>query len=380
MTTLLDTTPSGLFVPSGWASSQVTAPAELILSALVEPPAEADGYSVTTDDTRKLAEKYLQEKRRIGRITHATVKDQRQILRAFAALTPNATRINKRAVMKWLDSIEHVAPATRRSRYSTVRGFCRWLLHKGIVKKDPCADIPSPKVPRPVARVLSDAQAAALVAACEDETDLLIIALGFDMGLRRAEMAALELGDIALSDHPTMTVTGKGGHRRELPIPKATYAVLNRYLAVHQVTAGPLIRLRRYPERGVQPVWIGRRFTELAYRAGIKSKTRDGVSHHAMRRSLATKLWVLTGDVILVADVLGHADLGQLRHYVRSMDTERMRDALEAGRLKPDKEAPPSGPVDSEMARAWAEMGTTCWPWGRLLGDETRDPRPSAGE
>jgi integrase len=107
-------------------------------------------------------------------------------------------------------------------------------------------------------------------------------------------------------------------------------AVVNRYLDVRGITAGPLIRLRRYPERGVQPVWIGRRFTELCYSAGIKARPRDGVSCHAGRHTLATWLWEKTGDAALVAEVLGHADLSQIPRYVRSANHDRIRAALEA--------------------------------------------------
>lgn len=292
------------------------------------PHVAADSSLVTT--TLKLAGRFLDEKQRMGRITQLTAVSQRQTLRAFADIQPNPSKIGRRTMLKWFDSVQHLEPATRRTRFSVVRGFCRWLTQRGVIKKDPTAEFPTPKVPRPVHRDLTRAQADALLAACQDETDMLIVALGFGMGLRRAEMALLELGDICLIGPPTMTVRGKGNHHRRIPIPLGTLVVLERYLAARQVTAGPLIRLRRYPERGVQPVWIGRRFSELAYRAKIKTRPRDAVSHHSMRHSLATRLWVTTGDAVLVADVLGHQDLGQLRRYVHSMDTERMRAALDA--------------------------------------------------
>jgi site-specific recombinase XerC len=282
-----------------------------------------------TGDTAHLVSIYLHYKLSIGVIVASTLVSQKQSLRSFADVAPVADKINRRSIEKWMVSTKHLAPGTRRTRYSAIRGFCGWLLEQGVIAKDPTAGIPGPKVPRPIHRDLSVEQADKLVAACHDETDMLIIALGLRMGLRRAEMAGLEMGDIALSGLPTLDVTGKGGHRRRLPIPRDVLAVINRYIDARGITAGPLIRLRRYPERGVQPVWVGRRFSELAYAAGVKSRGLDGVSHHSMRHSLATRIWMETGDAVTVADILGHADLSQIPRYVRSANHERMRAALE---------------------------------------------------
>ncbi|MDA0159554.1 tyrosine-type recombinase/integrase [Solirubrobacter ginsenosidimutans] len=82
-------------------------------------------------------------------------------------------------------------------------------------------------------------------------------------------------------------------------------------------------------------VWISRTGEQLSVRSISKIVTavmaRAGVqeSVHALRHTVATRLVRDHGhDLVLVADILGHADIKTTRRYARS-DPERRRAALE---------------------------------------------------
>lgn len=280
--------------------------------------------------TATLAHYWVDGRRRRGEIVASTATTQRDTLRGFAACAPaDPSRITKRAVERWMATTTHLAPGTRRTRWSTVRCFLRWLQREGHLKRDPMAHLTPPKVPRAVHRALASEQVEALLRVCEDQRDRLIITLGWRLGLRRAEIAGLEVGDINPGTRCAL-VTGKGGHERHVPLTRAATAELDRYLSWAGVTAGPLLRLPRYPERGVSAPWVGRRVTLLCYAAGIKARPRDGVSTHALRHSLATDMHESGASVLAIRDVLGHRSLVTTEIYVRGMGVEQLRAAMEA--------------------------------------------------
>lgn len=279
--------------------------------------------------TLALVDVYVSGRVKRREIVELTGRGQRDTLRGFAAVAPHdPSKITRKTIERWLGTIRHLSPGTRRNRYSVVRCFIKWLQRRNYLKRDPMRDLNPPKVPRAVHRAISDSQAHALLAACENPRDQVIVSLGLQLGLRRAEIAGLEVGSFSPGGD-VVVVTGKGGHQRQLPVTTALRENLRRYLSWSGVSAGPLIRLPGCPERGVTPPWIGRRVTILAYKAGIKERPRDGVSTHAMRHHAATAVYHRTGDVLVVRDMLGHQSLAVTQVYVKGMDVSKMREAME---------------------------------------------------
>jgi integrase len=233
-------------------------------------------------------------------------------------------------VERYLTVRAHLAPGTRRSEFSDMRGFLRWLVNSGALTRDPSAGIRAPRVPQSVHRALSEERAEALLECCDGTQERLIVTLGLQLGLRRAEIVGLELGDIDLGRRPTLLVChGKGGHQRLLPLTAAARDALVAYLAEYRITAGPLIRQVRYPERGIGANYVSRMVTRLAYQAGIKVASGDGVSSHALRHTMASDVYLKTRDVMAVSVALGHHCHAPTRVYVRGLDTERLREAME---------------------------------------------------
>ncbi len=100
------------------------------------------------------------------------------------------------------------------------------------------------------------------------------------MGLRRGEVVALRHEDWSRA-HRSMTVTGKGGHRRVLPVPDEVTGALARYLAEFPAHHGPLLRTFD-GARPLAPVTLSRAFRELATAAGVKLGAWDGVGPHSL--------------------------------------------------------------------------------------------------
>jgi integrase len=266
-------------------------------------------------------------------INQVTANSKRYILVNFAHEMGNRqpTQIGASDIERWLTTINHVSPGTRRARYAVVSSFFDDLTEHGTISRNPVRRVRTPSVPRSPHRAFTEHQSAALVAACPDEFSLCYMLLGLHCGFRRSEMAGIELGDITWESTPlpTVQVTGKGGHVRVVPIPQEASEAIRRYLSARGSGHGPLLRARHEPAHGVCGPYLSRDFSMVAYAAGVKSRAGDGVTIHALRHTCATDVYRRSGNVILIRDLLGHQSLATTHRYVAGMDRSAMADAVE---------------------------------------------------
>jgi site-specific recombinase XerD len=163
-----------------------------------------------------------------------------------------------------------------------------------------------------------------------------VLVLALHTGLRRAELADLEVGDVDLTARTVFVRHGKGGHARMVPLSIEAGRAVAAYLASEGLCHGPFVRSLREPQEGITPEWLGQLFSDLAYRSGVKVRSRDGVSQHATRHTFATDVYEQTDDVLAVRDLLGHESLATTQIYVRGMNVERLRPAVEGRTYMPD--------------------------------------------
>lgn len=188
--------------------------------------------------------------------------------------------------------------------------------------------------PLPRGRALSrDEVARLLVAAREDLTaggrrDALIVALGVHGGLRREEMARLELGDVDAATG-RVKVHGKGRRERVVTVTRTHACLVTAWLEVRGEEPGPLLwvsargRLNRLmPGHGLTGSSVWSIVARLAARAGLPRTTP-----HDLRRTCATELRRRGMDIAQVGAYLGHSKLDTTRIYTR--DDDALADLVE---------------------------------------------------
>lgn len=125
-------------------------------------------------------------------------------------------------------------PATAHNRYRALSTFFRWLVEEGEIPASPMAKMRPPAIPETPPAVLTEAQLAKLLRACDGKSyderrDTAFVRLFIDTGMRRAELAGLTLTDIDL-DQNVVVVMGKGSRPRFCPFGTKTAQALDRYL------------------------------------------------------------------------------------------------------------------------------------------------------
>lgn len=284
------------------------------------PPVTPDPYPTAMTHLQRLIATYTAGRAARGEIGHTTARDHEWMLTAFtrdhAHLPPD--RIRRHHVEAML-ARPGLAPATRRNRLSVFRGFARWLVTTGRAATDPTIGIAPPRQPRHLPRALTAHQSARVLAAAPDHRTRLMVLLMLQEGLRRAEVAAIQTGDVDLH-RLELDVRGKGGGghvTRRLPISDETRRALDAYLSDVPPVAGPLIRSRRDPDAGVTAPTVGRLVSAVMADAGVKQRPRDGRSAHALRHSCANDMLDGPADVHQVQAALGHRSLVATQVYLR---------------------------------------------------------------
>ena len=139
------------------------------------------------------------------------------------------------------DQLDRLSPASAANRYSSVRPFFNWLVEEDEIKASPIARMRKPKVPEHAPPILSDAELAAVLRACEgpsfdERRDAAMVRLLLSTGARLSEVANLrwtpevpETNDVDL-DAGVMRVMGKGRRERMAFLSPKAVKALDRYL------------------------------------------------------------------------------------------------------------------------------------------------------
>ncbi|MXP28435.1 tyrosine-type recombinase/integrase [Porphyrobacter algicida] len=154
-----------------------------------------------------------------------------------------------------------------------------------------------------------DAQASDAWIGARDRAVLLLL---YGAGLRIAEALSLTAGDAPLGER--LTVTGKGGKQRVVPILPIVGAAVDEYVARCP-----------WPLLPKEPLFLGAKGGALSQNMVQKAVARARLAlglpatatPHALRHSFATHLLGAGADLRSLQELLGHASLGSTQIYTR---------------------------------------------------------------
>ncbi len=225
--------------------------------------------------------------------------------------------------------------SSRHRALVAIRSWLRWLAREELVPKDLSNRItlpkleqrlPKPMPPEELARLLATLPAQTLI----EKRDRALVNFLISTGCRISEALALDRGDVPAEGN-RLVVTGKGSKQRVVYLTDDARTALDDYLAAREDTSLALfVNYDRSVRAGDE-----RRLTSAGARH-VVNRLRGELgawsfrSPHVARHTAATSLLEVTGgDVRLVQEVLGHANLNTLQGYTRIVDA-RKQDAYRA--------------------------------------------------
>ena len=238
-------------------------------------------------------------------------------------------------------------------KLSTLRSFYKFMFKNGLIEADVAQLIDMPKRhEKPIIRLEIDEVVRMLDLVESGEAmserqraynantrlrDLAILTLFLDTGIRVSELVGINISDIDFSINGFL-VTRKGGNQTILYFSDEVETALRDYLQLRrELPAIPSdadalflsLQNRRISVRAVQNM-VKKYATQAA-------PLKKHLSPHKLRSTFGTNLYHETGDIYLVADVLGHSDVNTTRRHYAAMSDDRRRMAAKKMRARDDK-------------------------------------------
>jgi integrase/recombinase XerD len=217
-------------------------------------------------------------------------------------------------VSGWLRSLSAagLSPRSAGRHLSALRGFTKFLINEGVLKRDPTEHAARARAGRRLPRPLGVDEVIELIDAPDPSTrrglrDRAMLSLMYASGLRVSELINLKLSDIDRA-RGVVAPYGKGGKRRLVPLGEVALGHLDEYLASEaHARKRPVGGLLFQNARG--KAWTRQTVWKLVARHARARGLAGRVHPHRLRHSFATHLLSGGADLRSVQTLLGHADI-----------------------------------------------------------------------
>ena len=235
-------------------------------------------------------------------------------------------------------------------KISALRSFYAYYYRREMIQTNPTVLVDVPKIhQKAIIRLDTDEVALLLdyIEHCGDhltgqkrvyyektkERDLALVTLLLGTGIRVSECVGLDVEDIDFKNNG-IKVTRKGGNEMIVYFGPEAEKALKEYLAVRE-NITPLAGHEHALFYSTQRRRIGVQAVEnLVKKYARAITTTKKITPHKLRSTYGTALYQETGDIYLVADVLGHRDVNTTKKHYAALDDARRRQAASAVKLR----------------------------------------------
>ncbi len=254
-----------------------------------------------------------------------TIAAYRRDLEGAEEVVGDLAKADRDRVARLAGAWADLAPSSVARKSSAMRQFFGFAVDERWRQDDPSGALPRPATRRPLPKLLSHDAIGALFARAELEAEtgkptairtLALLEMLYGSGLRATELVSLPLSAVP-RDAPLLTVMGKGGQARMVPVSDRAREALSAWLEVREQGSRYL-----FPSRGkhLSRIRLFQLLKELAVRAGLAP---EGVSPHVLRHAFATHLLEGGADLRVLQTLLGHADISTTQIYTH-VDAARL--------------------------------------------------------
>lgn len=236
-------------------------------------------------------------------------------------------------------------------KMSALRSFYAYFFKRQVIEKNPTLLVDMPKLHDKAIIRLDTDEVASLLDYIEHggddltgqrkvyyektkNRDLAIITLLLGTGIRVSECVGLDIQDVDFKNNG-VKVTRKGGNEMVVYFGEEVENALKMYLYTTRKTTAPLPGHENALFLSTQRRRIGVQAVENMVKKYARQITPNKkITPHKLRSTYGTALYKETGDIYLVADVLGHKDVNTTKKHYAAIDENRRRQAAGAVKLR----------------------------------------------
>ena len=238
-------------------------------------------------------------------------------------------------------------------KMSALRSFYNYYFKHQIISKNPTLLVDMPKMHEKAIIRLDADEVASLLDYVETagnhltgqaltyyrktkDRDLAILTLLLGTGIRVSECVGLDLNHVDFKNNG-ITVTRKGGNQMVVYFGDEVARALHIYMEGDRKAASPLPGHEDALFLSTQRKRMGVQAVENMVKKYARQVTPyKKITPHKLRSTYGTSLYKETGDIYLVADVLGHKDVNTTKKHYAAIDEDRRRRAASAVKLRED--------------------------------------------
>lgn len=212
-----------------------------------------------------------------------------------------------------------MSPRSMARKSSSLKGFYKFLLREGHISEDPTELLERPKIGRALPKVLSLQEVEAILAQPDVSNafglrDKAMLEVLYATGIRESELIDLQLGNLNTTAE-FLTVIGKGGRERIVPVGSYAIQAINDYLQ-----RGRNDLCKDISERTLFLNPYGRKMSRMGLWKIVKKYSLMAgigrpISPHVFRHSCATHMLEGGASIIAVQEMLGHVDVSTTQIY-----------------------------------------------------------------
>lgn len=214
-----------------------------------------------------------------------------------------------------------LALSTQVTRLNPIKAFCKWLARTRLTTSNPAAELIIPRIPRRLpGRVLSVSEVDRILLGPDPRSpsgvrDRAILEVLYSTGIRRMELARVELRDVQPELGTLFIRSGKGGRDRVVPLGGRALAWVDRYVRD--------VRGRLCPPGAENALFLTdygepfrkNRLGDLVKRYIVRARIPVPGACHPFRHACATHMLENGADIRYIQVLLGHADLSTTQIY-----------------------------------------------------------------
>lgn len=237
-------------------------------------------------------------------------------------------------------------------KMSALRSFYNYFYKNQSIKNNPAVKVDMPKLHEKAIIRLDADETAKLLDNVEEgfnmskkqkmyhdknkTRDLALITLLLGTGIRVTECVGLNLSDVDLKND-RIKVTRKGGYEAYVYFGDEVRAALLSYLEERNNIKDTVSGHEDALFLSTRKTRISVRNVEVTVKKYAQSVTTlKKITPHKLRSTYGTALYRETGDIYLVADVLGHKDVNTTKKHYAAIEEDRRRKAKDIVRLRED--------------------------------------------